>query len=221
MSRKIDRPPRAYHAPLREGAAQRTRALITEAAKETFEQRGWQGATVPAIAERAGVSGSTVEAIFRTKPVLLQAAVDYAIRGDIDPLPMRDRAITAQIESAADARAMLALHAAHLRGIHSRSADLAFVVEHAAKSDERVATLWQQMNENRRYGVEWAARTLRDKPGVERLDVDYVEQTFWVALDWGNYRTLTDHAGLSDDDYEHWILAYYLRMFALGQSTRR
>src|SRR4051812_35498104 len=129
MSRKIDRAARPYHAPLREDAALRTRALVTEAAKETFEQHGWSGATVPAIAVRAGVSASTVEAIFGTKPVLLKAAVDYAIRGDIDPLPISGREITAQIEAVPDARSMLALHAAHLRGVNSRSARLAFVVE--------------------------------------------------------------------------------------------
>lgn len=217
MPRKIDRAARPYHAPLRDDAALRTRALITKAAKETFEQRGWPGATVPAIADRAGVSPSTVEAIFRTKPVLLKAAVDYAIRGDIDPVPIRGRAITAQIEAAPDARTMLELHAAHLRGVHSRSADLAFVVEHAAKSDERVAALWLQMVENRRDGVDWAARTLLGKPGVEHLLVDDVRTTFWVALDWGNYRTLSDHAGLGDDGYQDWILRYYLRMFAVDR----
>src|SRR5580765_1431404 len=201
MPRKIDRAARPYHAPLREDAALRTRALITKAAKETFEQRGWPGATVPAIAERA--------------------CVDYAIRGDIDPIPIRGRAITMQIESAPDARTMLELHAAHLRGVHTRSADLAFVVEHAAKSDERVAALWHQMVENRRDGVEWAARTLLGKPGVEHLHLDEVEKTFWVVLDWGNYRTLTDHAGLSADDYQRWILHYYLRMFALEQPATR
>ena len=40
-------------------------------------------------------------------------------------------------------------------------------------------------------------------------------------LDWGNYRNLTDHAGLSADDYQRWILDYYLRMFALEQPATR
>lgn len=157
---------------------------------------------MPSIAERAGVSQSTVEAVFGTKPVLLKAAVDYAIRGDIDPVPIRGRPITTQIEAAPDTISMLELHAAHLRGVHNRSAQLAFVVEQAAKSDRRVAALWRQMNVNRRDGVEWAARTLLSKPGVEHLRVADVERTFWVALDWGNYRLLTEYAGLSAEDYQ-------------------
>jgi AcrR family transcriptional regulator len=176
---------------------------------------------VPSIAERAGVSQSTVEAVFRTKPVLLKAAVDYAIRGDVDPLPIRGREISMQMEAAPDAISMLELHAAHLRGIHGRSAQLAFVVEQAAKSDKRVAALWRQMNENRRDGIDWAARTLLSKPGVTHLRAADVEKTFWVALDWGNYRLLTDHARLSAQDYQQWILDYYLRMFALKRRAKR
>jgi AcrR family transcriptional regulator len=215
MKRQLDRAARAYRAPLREDGALRTRRLITKAAKEAFEKHGWSGATVAGIAERAGVSQSTVEAVFGTKSALLQAAVDYAIRGDIDPVPIRDRAITTQVEAAPDAISMLELHAAHLRGIHGRSAQLAFVVEQAARSDKGVAALWRRMNANRRDGVEWAARTLLGKPGVEHLRADDVERTFWVALDWGNYRLLTEYTGLSADGYQQWILEYYLRMFDL------
>jgi AcrR family transcriptional regulator len=194
MASRKQRAPRRYRAPLREEGALRTRRLITKAAKETFEKQGWSGATMSAIASRAGVSQSSVEALFKTKPVLLQAAVDYAIRGDIDPTPIRGREITTDIEAAPDATSMLELHARHLRRVHSRSAHLAFVVEHAAKSDKGVATLWRRMNANRRDGVEWAARTLLAKPDTKHLRTAHVETTFWVALDWGNYRLLTDHA---------------------------
>ena len=224
MAREMHRAPRHYRAPLREDAALRTRLLVTKAAKETFERHGWSGATMATIGERAGVSQSTVEALFRTKPLVLQAAVDYAIRGDIDPLPIGGRKVTAEMEAAPDAVSMLELHAAHLRGVHGRSAHLAFVVEQAAKADKGAAALWRKMNANRRGGVEWAARTLLAKPAVTHLRLADVEKTFWVALDWGNYRLLTDYAKLSVEGYQQWVLDYYLRMFALERpptSTRR
>lgn len=216
IAKKRASEPRSYRAPLREQAALRTRLLVTKAAKATFEKQGWSGATMATIAERAGVSQSTVEALFRTKAVLLQAAVDYAIRGDIDPTPIRGREITNQIETAADAVTMLELHAGHLRAVHGRSARLAFVVEQAALSDRHVAALWRRMNDNRRDGVEWATRTLLAKPGAEHLCAPGVETTFWVALDWSTYRVLTTHAGLTPDGYRQWILDYYLRMFGLA-----
>src|SRR5581483_8556958 len=110
-----------YHAPQREAAAARTREAIVHAAKDQFEKRGWAGTTVLSVAEAAGVSVKTVEAQFRTKATLLQLAVEYALRGDLDPRPMPQRRRVAEMEAAPDAATMLRLHAAHLRTINERS----------------------------------------------------------------------------------------------------
>ena len=60
------------------------------------------------------------------------------------------------------------------------------------------SALWERMNANRAFGVRWAAKTLLGKPGrrkgLRRLDV---EAAFWIALDWGTFRTLTRQAGLT------------------------
>jgi AcrR family transcriptional regulator len=205
-----DKPRRPYRAPARTAAAARTREAILASAQRAFESRGWAGTTIAAIATGADVSSKTVEAVFRTKASLLAATVDYAIRGDVEPVPVRERSSAAAVEAAPDAASMLDLHAAHLRAINDRSARLAFAVEHAATSDARVAALWAQMNDNRRAGVRWAADTLASKPGAnERLTRSEVESFFWVALDWGTYRVLTAEAGLDADGYEAWLRRYY------------
>lgn len=204
---------RSYHAPSREAAAAETRGAIVAAAKRVFELRGWSGATMAAIAADADVSPKTVEAVFGTKAMLLKATVDYAIRGDVDSTPIRRRPVTTEMEAAPDAKTMLDLHAAHLRRANERAAPIAFVVEHAAQSDPRVAELWAEINRNREDGVQWAARTLLGKPGTDHLDIGTVEKIFWVALDWGTYRLLTEHVGLDADGYEQWIADYYRRMF--------
>lgn len=55
-----------------------------------------------------------------------------------------------------------------------------------------------------------AATTLLGKPGRnETLSPAQTEAIFWVALDWGTYRTLTQHAGLDADEYERWLRRYY------------
>jgi AcrR family transcriptional regulator len=101
------------------------------------------------------VSPKTVEAAFGTKAALLQAAVDYAIRGDIHPVPIRRRPQIAEIREAPNAVTMLDLYAAHLRRVNERSARIAWAVEHAARTDAAVAELWARMNDNRRDGVHW------------------------------------------------------------------
>jgi AcrR family transcriptional regulator len=204
---------RAYSAPNREAAALQTRASIVDAAKRSFEDSGWSGTTIAGVGQSAGVSPKTIEAAFGTKAALLAAAVDYAMRGDIEPTPVAQRPLGLAVEEARDATTMLRRHAEYLRAIHERSARIAFTVESAAAADPRVGELWRRMNTNRRSGVQWATDTLRTKPGRNtRLSRREVEECFWVAVDWGVYRTLTGQAGLSPDEYEAWLLRYYRQL---------
>jgi AcrR family transcriptional regulator len=214
MMRKEKPNRRRYRAPAREAAAARTRVAIVTAARDSFEQRGWAGTTMAGIAAVAGVSQKTVEAVFGTKAVLLQAAVDYAVRGDVEPVPIVRRDAVKRMESVADAAGFLRLHAAHLRAINERSARIAWTVEHAAGSDSAVAALWARMNGNRAFGVRWAASTLLAKTGRRRgLRRRDVEASFWVAFDWSTYRTLTQHAGLDADGFERWLRWWYAATF--------
>lgn len=210
-------PKRRYHAPKRLAEAQRRRHAVVHAATRAFETHGWSGTTMRMVSERAAVSLKTVEALFGTKAQLLRAAVDYAIRGDTDPRPMPQRQAIGEMEAAADASAMLALHAAHVRAVNERSARIAWVVEQAAASDEVVLELWRQMNRNRAFGIRWATETLLDKPGRKRDTTrEDVEAVFWVALDWGTFRTLTEHAGLTADGFEAWLRRYYTELLLDG-----
>ena len=202
---------RRYHSPLRRESAERTRDAVVAAAKELFEERGWQAATMSAIAARAGVSTKTIEATFGTKARLLDAAVDFAIRGDTRAIEMPRRAPVIEMEGAPDARTMLNLHASHLRRIHQRSAGIAAVVEQAA-ADPTVASIWQRMNQNRCYAVNWAAKTLLAKPGHRPgLTPKDTRTAFWITIDWGTYRTLTEHGSLTPAQYENWLRDYYER----------
>jgi AcrR family transcriptional regulator len=213
MSSQRKQPARRYNAPKREAAAAHTKESILVAAKGCFEQRGWHGATVREIANTAGFSQKTVEAIFGTKARLLQAVVDYAIRGDAEAVEMPQRDAVARMEAAPTAAAMLTLHATHLRKIHERSSRIASTVEQAASADTSMAELWKRMNHNRGVGIRWATDTLLAKPGRKAgMSRTHVEAVFWVALNWGTFRTLTEQAGLSAHAYESWLRSYYRSM---------
>jgi AcrR family transcriptional regulator len=205
---------RPYNAPGRQAAASRTREAIVGSSRQLFEERGWSATTMRAVADHAHVSLKTVEAVFGTKAALLQATVDYAIRGDAEPLPMPQRKAVARMEGASSASAMLELHATHLRRVNERSAQIAWVVEQAATDDELVGAIWNEMNHNRTYAVRWATNLLLGKPGrrpgLRRADV---EAAFWVALDWSTYRTLTQYAQLTPAGYETWLRRYYRNAF--------
>jgi AcrR family transcriptional regulator len=213
MTPPVNPPRRRYHAPRRTAAAAQTREAILAAAKARFETGGWVATTMAAVATDAGVSPKTIEASFRTKAKLLAAVVDYAIRGDLDPTPMVQRAAVQAERDAPDAATMLDLHAQRSAQILSRSAHIAWVVESAAAGDQRVGELWAQMTHNLRFGVDTAAETLLAKPGLRaELTPEETREILLVAMHWGTYRTLTGMAHLDVDAVEAWIKRYYRRM---------
>jgi AcrR family transcriptional regulator len=213
MTDAVNSQKRPYHAPQRAAAAARTREAIMAAAKVVFERLGWSGATMRAVADQASVSVKTVEALYRTKAELLKAAVDYAIAGDVEPIPMLARESVAAMEAAPDAAAMLGLHARQARAVNGRAAQLFWVVEQAATAHQDIAALWTQMSGNRRAGAEWAAAVLLAKPGLPpHVTRAYAEEVFWLAIDPGTYRSLTLGHGLSPAGFETWIGNYYAKM---------
>ena len=213
MTDPVKTPKRPYHAPQRAAAAARTREAIMAAAKDVFERLGWSGATMRGVADQAGVSVKTVEALYRTKAELLKQAIDYAIAGDLRPIPILGREAVAAMNAAPDAPALLDLHAHHTRSISGRAAAILWVVEQAAPTHEQTAKLWAQNNDNRRAGARWAAATLLTKPGVpSHISQRYAEEVFWIAIDPGTYRSLTLGRGLSPAGFEAWIRNFYGKM---------
>ena len=69
------------------------------------------------------------------------------------------------------------------------------------------------MTANRLSGVRWATRTYIAKPGADRsIKRSEIENTFWLALEWGTFRSMTDQHGLTADQFERWLRGYYRRM---------
>jgi AcrR family transcriptional regulator len=197
-----------------------------QAAKEEFEAHGWAATTMRSIAKRAGVSPKTVEALFATKPALLEATLLVAFGGDaansvdggiaiLRPeavLEMRGEAAR-EIEQAQDAMTVLELSSALAREINSRAAQVCWAVETAVGSDERLAELWARLIAAQRYGLRWTAEVLVQKPGVRAdLTAREAEQTILAGVDWNTYRTLTMKLGLTPEGVEAWTMNYYRRM---------
>jgi AcrR family transcriptional regulator len=202
-------------------AAAATRQAILRAAKDEFEARGWAATTIRSIATSAGVSPKTVEALFATKPALLEATLLAALGGDPASgglarpeavLELRAEA-RREIEEAPDAATMLELHAALACEINARVARICWAVETAVSSDERLAEIWAQLSESWLFGLRWSAEVLLRKPGVRAdLTLREAEATFLTAIDWNNYRTLTTKGTMSHEDVQEWVTRYYRRM---------
>jgi AcrR family transcriptional regulator len=196
------------------------------AAKEEFEAHGWAATTMRSIAMRAGVSPKTVEALFATKPALLEATLVVAFGGDAanhvngDLAILRPEAVlemrgeaAREMENAPDAATMMELSSALAREINSRAAQICWAVETAVTSDERLAELWARLIAAQRYGLHWTAEVLLQKPGVRAdLTVPEAEEAILAALDWNMYRTLTMKVGLTPEGVHAWTMRYFRRM---------
>jgi AcrR family transcriptional regulator len=228
MARSVNQrqPTRPYHAPRRTAAAAQTREAILRAAKEEFEAHGWAATTMRSIAQNAGVSPKTVEALFSTKPALLEATLMVAFGGEAadsvdgavpilrpeSVLEMRVEAAR-EIEDAPDAETMLQLSSALAREINGRAARICWAVETGVSSDERLAELWARLIAAQRFGLHWTAEVLLQKPGIRAdLSVREAEETILWAIDWNTYRTLTEKGGLTPEAVEAWTMGFYRRM---------
>jgi AcrR family transcriptional regulator len=223
---KQTRPTRPYNAPRRAVAAAETREAIVWAAKEQFEELGWAATTVRSIATSAGVSPKTVEALFATKPALLEATLLAAFGGDATKTYTGDLALlrpgavlelredyVRELEGAPDAATMLELQSAQALEVSARAACICSVVETAVASDERLAEISARLTEVVRFGARWLAEVLLRKPGVRAdLTLREAEETFLIAIDWNTYRTLTTRGAMSPEDVRTWVARYYRRM---------
>ena len=114
-----------------------------------FLEHGFAAATMRAIASRAGVSVPTVELLFGTKGRLLKAAIDVAIAGDDEPVPVLARSWAESATKAKDAAEFLAIVARVIGAAQQRSAGLVLALFEAANGDADLVPLAAQMTAQR------------------------------------------------------------------------
>jgi AcrR family transcriptional regulator len=193
---------RPYRSPVRQAQARRTRARILEAATQAFCTHGYAGTTVAAVAAAAGVSVAAVELAFSTKPDLLKAAIDVAIAGDDEPVPVLERPWVATARAAPDATAFLEAVTAVLVPAAVRSDALVLAALEAARGDDRLVLLAAQLRAQRAVTASWIVDGLCERaplrPGLDRSEaVDIV----WLLMDPAVFDRLTTARGWPPDRF--------------------
>src|SRR5689334_7067445 len=111
---------RRYDSSGRRAEASSTRRRILEAARRLFLARGYAAATMPAIAEEAGIALDTVYASVGKKPALLRLLVETAISGGEEAVESEARDYVREIRAEPDPEAKLRLYSAALARIQPR-----------------------------------------------------------------------------------------------------
>src|SRR6516162_8731323 len=124
----MNRPAKRYTSEIRDEQARRTRRAIVTAAHDLFLGRGYTATTIDAIAQAAHVSRRTVFNSVGGKAALLKLAVDWAIAGDDEPIPVAERPAVKAIQAESDPRKGLALWAQMVTEIATRVAPISEVL---------------------------------------------------------------------------------------------
>jgi AcrR family transcriptional regulator len=191
-----------YRSDRRAAQAHRTRRRIIDAAALTFLERGYAGATMRAIAAAAQVAVPTVELGFGTKARLLKAAIDVAIAGDDEPVPVVDRARADTARKARTAAEFLAVAADVIAAAQSRSAGLVLAVFEGARTDLELAALATQLTDQRSATARWLIDALA---AIEPPSADDPVDELWLLMDPAIYDRLIRHRGWTPQRYERWF----------------
>lgn len=204
---------RSYRSPGRLEQARRTRRQILAAAAGQFGKLGYAGTTMSGVAAAAGVSVPTVELAFGTKAALLKTAIDVAIAGDDELVPVLGRPWAARADAAATVRDFLAVVAEVLAAAAQRSDAIVLAAFEAARSDERLALLAAQLKAQRSVVAAWitdgvAARTPL-RPEIDRAAaIDII----WLLMEPAVFERLTTDRGWTTQRYGAWFADSALRL---------
>lgn len=190
---------RPYRSARRRQQAAETRALVLAAATSLFADRGWSATGMRDIAREAGVAVETVYASCGSKTDLLLAAIDVAVVGDAEPVPLSQRPAfaalgTGSVHDRIEAAARL------LTQINQRTWGLRRALAEAAGSEPELGAKLQELERRRRENVREGIEMAVGRP-VE----DDVVDGLWALLGADVFSLLTQVAGRSADDYERWL----------------
>jgi len=214
MSEPVKKP---YTSALRTAQARATRRAIVDAAARLFIDRGYGATTVDAIAEAAQVSRKTVFTSVGGKSEALKLAIDWAITGDDEPVPLLERPHIQAAHGDPDARRILTSYARDLREIVERIAPLNAVVQAAAGLDAEIRALAGQGRAQRMAGMQVLAQTLADrgalKPGLTPAEAADI---LWLFSDPGVYHRLVVEQRWTPDRYQDWLTEAFLSLLIAG-----
>lgn len=179
---------------------------MIEAATSVFVAQGYAGTTMRAVAAAAGVSVPTVELLFGTKARLLKDAIDVAIAGDDEPVPVLERDWTVAALNAGSGEEFLDVVAGVIGSAQARSAGLVLAVFEGSAADSGLAEVAEQMIEQREVTAGWVVDELTAQAalpaGLGRQDAI---ATVWILMDPALFDRLVRHRGWTVERYQDWF----------------
>lgn len=186
---------------------------MLEAATSAFVAQGYAGTTMRAVAAAAGVSVPTVELLFGTKARLLKAAIDVAIAGDDEAVPVLERDWTVKARNAGGAAEFLDVVAGVIGPAQARSGGLVLAVFEGAAADSGLADVAGQMIAQREVTAGWIVDGLTAKAALRAgLDRQDAVDDVWILMDPALFDRLVRRRGWTVERYQDWFAGSVRRL---------
>ena len=186
--------------------AKATRMAIIRAAHEEFVENGFHGATITAIAKRAGVAPQTVYFVFHTKAELISAVIDTAVMGEDDPQAPEETPWFAAMLAEPDPAECVRIFVRGAGDVYARASFIGEVLHAAALTDEEVRTTHEHHEELRHTAYRGVVQMLAEKGRLRAgLTVDTATDVFMTVYGDGSYTTLRTERGWSHEQVIDWL----------------
>jgi AcrR family transcriptional regulator len=190
----------------REQRARQTRGRILRAASAQFARSGYGATTIRALASAAGVSVPTVELMFGTKSALLRAAISFAIRGDAEPIAMLDRDWAVRAQATGSIAEFLEIVEPVLTEAQRRSAGLVVAAFEAARADESMRPVADQLRSQRAETAAWIVDGLMKRASLRaEISRDRAIDAVWLLMDPHGFCALTQDRGWTPEQFGRWF----------------
>ncbi len=182
-----------------------TRNSIIAAAHIEFEEHGFHGATITAIAERAGVAPQTIYFTFNNKANLISAVIDAAVIGPDDSVPPQQQVWWMEMLDEPDPQRALRLFIRGAGPAFARASTISEVLAAAARTDDEVRETHRHHERLRREAFGEVLEMLAGKGSLRsELAFDRLLDVFLVVYGDGTYHLLSS-MGWTHEQIMDWL----------------
>lgn len=204
---------RPYNSTRRQAQARATRRQIIDAAYRLFTESGYDGATVEAIAARAGVATETVYATFGNKRTILARTIDIAVGGDDQPVDVLQRPDPQLVLQMTDPAQLLRAFATGITDTLERVAPLFAVMRAAAQTEAEIAELLNGLLAERFQNLGFFVKQLAAHSALAAgMDQTAATETVWALTSPELFSLFTVDRGWSKARYADWLGAALVRL---------
>lgn len=207
-------------AGLRAARVRENEERIVRAAHELFARDGYQGTTLTAVADAAGVAHRTVYVRFGTKAALLKRVIDVALVGDLAPVDVVGREWYRTATTAPTLGERIAAAARGSARLMASAADVIAVAREAEPAEPLLAAAARAGRAATRDAVRTFWAQARDDgllpPGS---DLTWLADITSVLAHAETYLLMRETLQMTPETYENWLAVTWHRMATAATRT--